>query len=154
MPLDYVLTFEVLGDPVAKGSMTPGVTSDGRPYVRDQKSKRLKEWQAEIAKHARLFVVGKPPMTGPIKVDLTFLMPRPKNHIRANGMLKDWAPVWHTSKPDEDKLRRAVLDALTQARVYVDDGQVCDGSTRKVYAAPGKPSGVRITVGLLAEAAA
>lgn len=144
----------VFGQPIAKGSMTPGVTSDGRPYVRDQKSKRLKDWQATIVKSVRLIRGSYPAIEGPVRVDLTFFMQRPRDHVRANGQLKDWAPIWHTTKPDGDKLRRAVLDALTDARVYRDDAQVCDGATRKVYAAPGSRVGVAITVTALSEAAA
>lgn len=150
MPRSF--TFDVVGTPVAKGSMTAGVTQDGRPYLRDQKSKRLKTWAKDVTTIARMVLRGEPPIPGPVRVDLDFYMPRPKDHVRTNGQLKDWAPTWHTTKPDEDKLRRAVLDALTHAHVYGDDSQVCDGRTRKRYADPGGRVGVRITVTSLDEA--
>ena len=71
---------------------------------------------------------------GPLCVNLTFYFPRPKHHFRANGLLKDTAPKWHTAKPDRDNLDKATLDALTNLGIWCDDKQVCDGTIRKLYA--------------------
>lgn len=51
-------------------------------------------------------------------------------------------PLWHSKKPDLDKLVRAVQDALTGI-IYKDDGQVCRLTANKNYAAH---EGVRIFV--------
>jgi crossover junction endodeoxyribonuclease RusA len=75
------------------------------------------------------------PWEGPLRVDLTFYFPRPKNHFRSNGELKPTAPLWHTTKPDRDNSDKAVLDALTNLGIWHDDKQVCDGRIRKQYAA-------------------
>lgn len=72
--------------------------------------------------------------TGPIRVDMVFYFPRPKGHYRGNGQLKPSAPRWHTTKPDCDNCCKAVLDALTNARLWTDDKQVCISVVEKHYA--------------------
>tara|TARA_R110000868_G_scaffold411042_1_gene701505 strand:- start:44 stop:541 length:498 start_codon:yes stop_codon:yes gene_type:complete len=73
------------------------------------------------------------PWEGPLRVDLTFYFPRPKNHFRSNGELKPSAPMWHTAKPDRDNADKSVLDALTNLGIWGDDKQACDGRIRKIY---------------------
>lgn len=74
------------------------------------------------------------PWDGPLKVNLTFYFARPKSHYRANGELKPKAPKWHTAKPDRDNSDKAVLDALSDLGIWLDDKQVCDGAPIKLYA--------------------
>lgn len=77
----------------------------------------------------------------PLSVALTFYMPRPKAHFRTNGKLKDASPVYlHDSKPDIDNLTKAVLDALTGIRAWLDDDQVCELTVRKHWEIPGSQS--------------
>jgi len=73
------------------------------------------------------------PFAGPLRVDLTFYFPRPKNHFRSNGELRPTAPMWHTAKPDRDNSDKAVLDCLTNLGIWGDDKQVCDGRIQKLY---------------------
>jgi len=70
---------------------------------------------------------------GPLKVNILFVLKRPKSHFRAGGQLKPTAPLWHTAKPDRDNLDKSVLDALTNLGVWGDDKQVCDGRIQKRY---------------------
>jgi len=70
----------------------------------------------------------------PLSVTLTFFMPRPKSHFKTSGQLKDRVPHFiHDQKPDADNLAKAVLDALTQIRVWGDDDQVADLTVRKYW---------------------
>lgn len=89
----------------------------------------------------------------PLAVHLTFYMPRPKSHFRANGRLKPTAPVFlHDQKPDADNLAKAVLDALTVIRVWMDDDQVCELIARKHWEIPGEHApGCSIRICELAE---
>jgi Holliday junction resolvase RusA-like endonuclease len=88
----------------------------------------------------------KKPMLGPVKVWLTFWMPRPKSHL-LRGMIREGAPEYHCSKPDIDNLAKAVLDVLTKQGFYEDDSQVCGASFVKVYPAAHQPlSGVGVTI--------
>lgn len=71
-----------------------------------------------------------------VAVALRFGLPRPKGHWgtgRNADRLKPSAPAWPATKPDVDKLERAVLDALTGV-LWADDSQVVVLSADKVYA--------------------
>jgi Holliday junction resolvase RusA-like endonuclease len=73
----------------------------------------------------------------PLSVTLTFYLPRPKSHYRNNGTLKDSSPVYmNVNKPDIDNLAKAVLDALTNIRAWLDDDQVCELTIRKYWEQP------------------
>lgn len=60
---------------------------------------------------------------GPVAVTFTAIMARPKAHF-LRGKLRDNAPRRHPHKPDLDNIEKAILDALTKARVWRDDAQV------------------------------
>lgn len=107
-------------------------------------SQGLPAWRNTIAWHTRA-TYRHPPMTGPVTVELGFWLPRPASHTR-NGTLTPTAPTHPTHKQDLDKLTRAVLDALTTAAVWVDDGQVVALTAGKLYAVDTYPPGVAITV--------
>ena len=54
-------------------------------------------------------------------------MERPKSHFGTGknaDKVKQSAPVFPATMPDIDKLMRAILDGLTDAQVWLDDGQV------------------------------
>jgi Holliday junction resolvase RusA-like endonuclease len=68
-----------------------------------------------------------------VRLSVSFLMPRPKSHLRANGEEKDSAPQHHTSKPDLDNLVKATKDALTTAQVWTDDSLVTICHSSKGY---------------------
>lgn len=111
----------------------------------DQKKDRLRVWRRLIAlelQRAR----WEPIPDGPISCSLEFVLPRPKDHYRGVKLpeLKPTAPLWHQSKPDLDKLTRAVFDGLGKAGAWGDDAQVAQLSTSKRYTATGRV-GVRIT---------
>ena len=74
-------------------------------------------------------------MTGPIRVELDFFLPRPKAHLDKHGVPKAKSPVWHCKKPDLDNLIKAVTDAITDTqRVWLDDSQIYEITATKTYA--------------------
>lgn len=78
------------------------------------------------------------PLAGPLSLWVVFFFPRPKNHYgsgRNANILKPSAPIFHTSKPDGDKLTRAIGDSLTGILVR-DDSQFCDVRAVKLYGEP------------------
>lgn len=81
----------------------------------------------------------------PVVVDIVFYLPRPKGHMSARGGPRDSAPVHHTTRPDLDKLARAVLDGLTAGGMWSDDNQVVRLVAEKQYA-DDYPPGALITV--------
>jgi Holliday junction resolvase RusA-like endonuclease len=102
-------------------------------------------WKALIAAAVRPHIPAAP-LEGPLAVDVTWIMPRPKAHFRTGskaGVLRPEAPTLVTAKPDRDNLDKAVLDALTQCRMWTDDAQVVAGRLLKRY---GEPPGCRIVI--------
>lgn len=93
--------------------------------------------------------VGEAPrLTGPIVLNLTFIMQRPKSHFgtgRNAKNLKASAPKCHTVKPDKDNLEKFVMDSLN-GYMWVDDCQVVDGRARKIYCDPEDVFGPRTLI--------
>jgi len=119
-------SFFVKGRPVPQGSMKfirPGVMIHSR-------SQDLALWRADIARNAELF--GFKPIASAVKVELDFVMARPKSTKR----------IFPSVKPDLDKLIRAVLDGLTGV-AYEDDSQVILIQSSKTY---GEKQGVWIGI--------
>ena len=73
------------------------------------------------------------PRGAPLRLEISFLMPRPKYHYNSRGQLKTTAPARHTVKPDTTKMLRAAEDALTSI-LWHDDGQVAEQRIAKLYA--------------------
>ncbi len=158
----------VEGTPMTKGSLSPFLVNgqalvDGG-MVRSKKGKwitrvpakfNMVEGSTDNARAARKRwrkaledtiawewheVVGEPiPKHVPVRVDLLFLIRRPKS-------VKPAKRPRPTSKFDIDKLERMVLDCMTVARVYEDDEQVCKVSKEKDYATEASATGVRIRI--------
>lgn len=101
--------------------------------VVQQGKKKQKRWVKAVQTRAR-FHVGKM-IDGPVGIGLSFRMPRPQYHFRANGELKPNAPIAHKIKPDLDKLFRCTWDALTGI-AWHDDSQVSQILlSEKIYSA-------------------
>jgi len=66
-------------------------------------------------------------VTGPVRVDITFLLAGPPKN--------DPERVHPVGNPDVDKLVRGVLDAITHSGLWKDDNQVVQlGNVAKTYA--------------------
>lgn len=130
------VSFFVPGVPAPQGSKR----HVGRGILVES-SKALGPWRSTVALAARAAHKGAP-LDGPVSVACDFTFPRPKHHRRANGELRDGAPARHSSRPDVDKLARAILDGITGI-VIRDDGQVTSLSARKWY---GDEAGAEVIV--------
>lgn len=136
------VVLEVLGDPVPQGSKQAYVVK-GRAIVTERGRATLGPWRNQIAAIAAAEL--EEPLAGPLWVCLAFTLGRPKSHYRTGaraGELLERAPLAHSTRPDIDKLARAVLDALTGV-AYRDDGQVSELSITKRF---GARAGVTITL--------
>lgn len=92
----------------------------GGRIVLVESAKGLKAWRETIAHVA---AASKPvPTDQAVKLSLLFLLPAPKKAVRQ----------FPTTKPDLDKLARAVMDALTGV-YYLDDAQVVALDLQKAY---------------------
>lgn len=139
-------SFFVPGIPVPKGSAKSFWNKKAHKIVTMQDNRdKQQPWSSLISMMAQ--AQGLRPSERPCKLSMDFVFPRPKGHLRSNGYeLKPSAPKHHIGKPDLDKLKRCVQDALTGI-AYRDDSQVFKhGESGKRYAKNGEQPGVHIIV--------
>lgn len=141
------LSFRVYGTPAPQGSRRH--VGNG---VMVESSQKVKPWRQDV-KYAALDATGgydvRTTLRGPVRVDVTFYIARPKGHHRTGknaALIRDTAPTWPATKPDLDKLLRSTLDALGEAAVWNDDSQVVRVTAFKRYAYDDEPAGAEISV--------
>ena len=154
-----MLKLRVYGTPVPQGStkafaLRKGGVPTGRTVVTSD-NRKTKPWRQKIVDEAMAqasYITGWAGREGmPLAVSLVFVMPRPDGHFGTGKnalVLRPSAPPRPARKPDLDKLVRAVFDALTDAGIWRDDGQVVQLHTSKVYAHGEERPGVEIEVGV------
>lgn len=128
------IEFTAFGTP--KGQPRPKATIRGK-HAGVYDPSTANDWKDAIRFAAKEAWKSRVQFTGPVCLWITCHMPRPANHIRSNGQLKDWAPKWVQSKPDFDNVGKAIADALTSIGIWEDDAQVARCVTEKRYSAPG-----------------
>jgi crossover junction endodeoxyribonuclease RusA len=120
--------FRVYGIPAPQGSKIPGVSSKtGKMFVREQSSKTLGSWRQDVKDAAILARGDIDTLTGPIRLTVNFLVPRPASVTPKKR-------PFPTVAPDLDKYVRGVGDALKQGGVYKDDAQIVVIQATKSYA--------------------
>jgi Holliday junction resolvase RusA-like endonuclease len=125
-------TFSVDGLPVPQGSKN-AIHRGGRTLIVERGRAQLGPWRAQVA--ASAIAALAEPIVGPVTVELHFRLLRPKAHYRTGrhaGELREDAPGYVSTRPDVDKLARAVLDALTGV-AFADDGQVAGLVAYKLF---------------------
>ena len=100
-----------------------------------ESSKAVKPWRVDVAWKVREQFLT--PFDGPVKLELEFVMPRPKSTPKKSTPAA-------IKRPDVDKLARAVLDAITGV-VVADDSQIVHLVATKRIAEIGEQSGVELT---------
>jgi Holliday junction resolvase RusA-like endonuclease len=136
----------VTGDP--KGQPRPRAFYRKGLGVRVYDAGTAEGWKSQVA--LALHNHGSLVTDAPFRLELRFVMARPKSHYRKDGTLTPSAPRSHTSKPDSDNLAKAVLDAMSQLNIWHDDSQVDQLFVTKRWAMRIEdPSGceIRITQG-------
>jgi Holliday junction resolvase RusA-like endonuclease len=128
---DNHIIFFVPGLPIAKGSAKGFYNKHlNRVMITQTNSDKQKPWASMISYTAQ--ECGVTISDKAVFIGLLFQFPRPKKHFRANGQLRDDAPVHHCTKPDVDKTARCVFDALTGI-AWRDDSQAHITEARKIY---------------------
>ena len=87
---------------------------------------KQKSWQRLVRECAEEACAGRNVLLGPVELSAVFMLQRPKSHYgsgRNAGTIKATAPYYVATRPDLDKLMRAIGDALTGV-VWRDDAQV------------------------------
>lgn len=119
------IEFSVRGLPVPQGSAKAFPNPNGGSIVVTQTPK-LKAWREAIASEARK-VAPSSLITECISIDMVFNFDRPKSRKK---------DVFMVTRPDIDKLARAVLDGCTDV-IWKDDSQVYNMHAFKGYGVPG-----------------
>nr|ADD96382.1 endodeoxyribonuclease RusA [uncultured organism MedDCM-OCT-S09-C20] len=116
-------------------------------------SKHVGQWRNDVMAAAAVTYKG-PPITGPVRLEIVFLFPRPKSHFgtgRNADKLKASAPVHCISRAhgDTSKLIRSTEDAISASSGYPvieDDSQVVRLVCEKRYVAQEEGCGAYIRV--------
>ena len=120
------ITWTSIGAPAPQGSKNLF-----RGYLVEA-NKKLPAWRETLINDIMAVTNGETITTGCI-VQLVFRFPRVKTHFNSKGLIKPKAPVYKTSKPDLDKLVRAVLDAMKLAGAIRDDSLCHTIEAQKLY---------------------
>lgn len=99
-------------------------------------AKKSRPWKAQVSDAAAQAMQGMRLLEGPLVVELTIYLPRPKGHFGMRGLLPR-APRYPAVKPDATKLLRCFEDALS-GLVYRDDAQIVTQVVRKRYGEPAR----------------
>jgi Holliday junction resolvase RusA-like endonuclease len=138
------VTFTVYGEAKPKGSMNafyvPGKDGGkGRNVVTSPKT--TKTWQRLVSDVAQNYRPDGGLLDGPLGASIVFYLPKPSS--------KSKKKKWPDTKPDADKLLRAVLDGL-EGIIYTNDSRICWWDKfGKIY--DGKNPRVEITIREMSE---
>lgn len=139
-----LMQLDVIGLPAPKGSKKAFLhKTTGRPVVVESAGRALRSWEEAIAQAARDHLARQPapPMTGPLAMTIGFRFPTVKS---------DPYRYWHATKPDIDKLERAVCDALKVGGLISDDCVISKLSGAKRYIIGDENTGCTIDIENLA----
>lgn len=131
-------TFTILGPPIGEGR--PRAVRMGAS-VRLHSAPKSANWRAVAAQQMASERVGEV-ITGPVRVRLIAIMPRPKSLPKKQGCER----LWRATKPDIDNIAKAVFDALVTAGIIGDDRQIVDARMSRPTAAVGETPRVIVTV--------
>lgn len=150
--LDLAYRTFINGKPIAQGSKRPIRTRSAGGYagglrVMDVNAKTLAPWRRRISETVIDEHEGDLIET-PVLVVAEFRFLRPRSHYRTGKnahLLRENAPRRHFTKPDGDKLARALGDALT-ATLLKDDSQISLWIIQKTYTSHPDGEGLALAV--------
>lgn len=124
-----MIRFTVYGRPQPQGSTKAFIPKGWSRAIITSDNAKLKPWRQQVTGAAIEAAKGEIiPRGTPVSIWLIFYFDPPASLPKKASRLK-------TTKPDIDKLERAVLDALT-GTIFEDDAQVAIVRKQKCYAQP------------------
>lgn len=135
------MVFEVRGVPAPQPR--PRAVNAGR-HARVYDPGTARVWRSRVAHLARVILASetaRKPYEGPIRLAVEFRLPRPR---AAKGR------AFPAVRPDLDNYLKALMDALTDAGVWKDDGQVVSVLATKTYAQERNLAGAKVSVEVIA----
>jgi Holliday junction resolvase RusA-like endonuclease len=135
------IAFTVFGTPTPQGSMRAFIPRGWKRPVLTSDNKKLKPYRQQVAETA-IAEMAKAGLSCldrgiPVRVDVGFFFAKPKSAGKR--------VTQKTTKPDADKLLRAVFDSITGV-IITDDAQIVAGCWSKGF---GIPERVEISVATL-----
>lgn len=130
-PSTTPITITVYGTPAPQGSKKIGRIRGTGKRILIEDNARTKPWREHVAECARIATLRQPTIDAPVRVQITFTIPKPDRAPKRRR-------TWPATKPDVDKLTRAVFDSLKDAGVIREDSRVVHVSAEKVY--PNEPA--------------
>jgi len=134
------ISIDVIGLPVAQGSLTRAKFG-----LRYSNAKVLSVWRESVVNALLAARTEEWQNDGAFSVTAIFRFQRPLGHTGKKGLKKS-APLHKSTKPDCDKLQRAVGDSLEMAAIIKNDSQICEWLAKKCYCIGQEPPGVRMTI--------
>jgi Holliday junction resolvase RusA-like endonuclease len=139
-----VVTIRAVGDPAPQGSKSAS-SVHGQDAQRCKSCRRLHvvrvslhesslavgPWRQAVAFYAKLEMLGREVLDGPLEASMVFSLARPASHYlpvnsrRAERAVRPSAPLRPSGYPDVSKLARSTEDALTGV-VWKDDARVVE----------------------------
>ena len=122
-----MIEITVIGTPAPQGSKKFMGVRNGKGILVES-SKKVKPWREAViyaAMEAMQPRAGQG-ICGPVNVEMTFTLPKPKSAPKRMKTFPD-------RKPDIDKLCRSTLDSLVSAGVIDDDARVVELRCAKRY---------------------
>ena len=101
----------------------------------------MNEWRADVRAACLLAWDGRPPLDGPLLLEVEFVRARPVSAPKRSTPSA-------TSAPDKSKLVRSTEDAITSAGVWRDDARVVATLAWKRVAEIGETPGAYIRIGV------
>jgi Holliday junction resolvase RusA-like endonuclease len=120
------VTITIGGEPVAKGR--PRMTRKGFAYT----PAATRKYEAHGRLAAQLAMDGRPPIEGPMRIELLIELPVPASWSKRKGADAITGHIRPTSRPDVDNYLKAILDAISTI-VVADDAQVVEVYAKKKF---------------------
>lgn len=130
---DIAITVVLLGEP--RGWARPRIRvvtpKRGPSFAHFYKDAETRAFEKALAVLAKAQMRGRPPLEGPVRVNITAEMAVPKSWSNKDRDAALAGVIRPTGKPDWDNLAKCV-DALNEI-VWRDDAQVVEGHAVKIY---------------------
>ena len=123
----FTITIPIIPIPFSHRNSASGVRYTPAKQKQYMKDCLIFVKQALVANHV------KEPLSGEVRLDVYFWMPRPGYHYNRKGEIKpQYSHAKHIVKPDRSNLLKITEDVL-KGWVYVDDCQITCGWLQKDY---------------------
>ena len=141
------ISFTVPGAAVPKDRARARIVQvPGRaPFIQHYTSKETVKFEERVAKRAGIAMGGGEPFTRPCELHLTVWVEIPDSWPKWKREAAQKQEIAPTGKPDKDNVEKSIADAMNGI-VYVDDAQVFQTTSQKLYCTDSRGPRTLVTV--------